>query len=112
MNAPTQITAVPWLDRVTMARANEALGPLHIRTLRDEALAAAAKRHYDAAECKAIADACQSYLDCFTYPDHSDALDYLDEIDALLIDDDPGSFYVEDLYWRDSDYAIDRGMGH
>lgn len=89
---------VPWLDRVTMARANEALGPLHIRTLRDEALAAAAKRHYDAAECKAIADACQSYLDCVGYPDAM--LDYLDEIDALLFDE-PG-----EPEWSDFDPSM------
>lgn len=109
MTIHTPITKPSWQDRVTYARANEALGPLHIAAIRDEALALIGPGHCDNAINRAIATACQGYLDCVGYPD--DCAQYLDEIDALLFDDEPGIAYVEDLYWRDSDYAIERGMG-
>lgn len=93
MNAHTHTAPAPvlWQDRVTMARANEALGPLHIMALRDEARASSDPVG------PAIADACQAYLDCVGYPA---ALDYLDEIDALLFDE-PGE--DEEFSWGDFD---------
>lgn len=85
MTIHTPITKPSWQDRVTYARANEALGPLHIAAIRDEALALIGPGHCDNAINRAIATACQGYLDCVGYPD--DCAQYLDEIDALLFDE-------------------------
>lgn len=85
MNAP--FAPIFWTDRVTMARANPASGPLHIAAIRDEALEQASHRYSDEGECRAIADACQSYLDSLMLCAPSELTDYLDELDALLIDE-------------------------
>lgn len=114
MTAITEIplsAALPWSDRVTLARANSQLAPAMIASIRDEANALVAKR-YDAKINAEIAAAAQSLLDAFECSHPDSHADYFDDLDALLFDDDDGDYALpEDNYWRESQYAIDAGLG-
>lgn len=109
MTAHFSHTAPSWTDRVTMARNNPAMGPLHIAAIRDAALALIGPGYASNGEYQAIADACQAYLsvvrDCVDM-----AAGYLDELDALLVDDEPAWRCVPDLFWRESHHAEAWGM--
>lgn len=113
MTAITEITiadALLWADRVTLARANSQLAPAMIVSIRDEATALVAKR-YDAKINAEIAAAAQSLLDAFRDSHPDDHADYFDDLDALLFDDADEYALPADCYWRESQYAIDAGLG-
>lgn len=96
-----------WCDRITLARANRVLAPFYIGSIRDEAVALEARRYADHRTHKAIADACEAFL---ATVDDDGGEDELDELDALLVDDDADVIRLDD-WWRDSHHAIRAGMG-
>lgn len=69
-----------WHDLLKIAREHEAFAEQAVTNIRDEARAG--KGCCDSRLCKLIADAAQGWLDC-------PCSDCLDEIDALMADDEP-----------------------
>jgi hypothetical protein len=93
-------TQPTWSERITLARANPDLAPEYIRSIHDEALALIRPGHCGNRENRAIADACEAWFDCFTFVCSDDAPEFLDELDALLVDEAPG--------WVGPEYAPSR----
>lgn len=75
-----------WSDLIVLARSNHELGKHWITRLRDEAKALADRRFADWRINEAIANAAQACLDTWSEP--ADAVQHLDELDALIIGDD------------------------
>lgn len=81
-----------WADRITLARMNHALAPVYIRSIRDDA-AACAKRigngnRGETQLCECIVQECEYYLDSLWNCAPHELADELDQIDALICEDD------------------------
>ena len=112
----SQSRALTWPERVTLARANHALAPIYIESIRTEAKANS-RRRYDADDTIATAAACLiTALEdvALELRDAADLADHFDELDALFGDDDAprGHHYGHDDGYGDwlYDQRRDREM--